>query len=78
MIRLGVCSSPENIGLIADAGFDYLEVGFAWLHGLSDEEYQKALETVRAAKIKVEAANGMLPGKLKVVGPDVDENAIRE
>ena len=78
MIRLGVCTSPENINLIADAGFEYIEIGFAWLHGLSEEDFQKALETVRAAKIKVEAANGMLPGTLKVVGPDADEAAIRE
>jgi hypothetical protein len=43
MIRLGVCTSPDNIDLIADAGFDYIEIGFAWLNGLSEEEYQQAL-----------------------------------
>ena len=77
MIRLGVCTSPDNIDLIADAGFDYIEIGFAWLNGLSEEEYQQALAKVKASRIKVEASNGMLPGTLKVVGPDVDENAIR-
>ncbi len=77
MIRLGVCTSPDNIDLIADAGFEYIEIGFAWLHGLSEEDYQKALAQVKASRIKVEASNGMLPGTLKVVGPDVDENAVR-
>lgn len=78
MIRLGVCTSPDNIDLIADAGFDYIEIGFAWLNGLSEEEYQAVLAKVKASRIGVEAANGMLPGTLKVVGPEVDENAIRE
>lgn len=78
MIRLGVCTSPDNIDLVADAGFDYIEIGFAWLHGLSEGDYQAALAKVKASRINVEAANGMLPGKLKVVGPDVDEAAIRE
>lgn len=78
MIRLGVCTSPDNIDLVADAGFDYIEIGFAWLHGLSEEDYQKALAKVRASRINVEVSNGMLPGTLKVVGPETDESAIRE
>jgi len=78
MIRLGVCTSADNIDLIADAGFEYIEIGFAWLNSLSEEEYQKLLGKVKAARIGVEASNGMLPGDLKVVGPDVNEAAIRE
>ena len=77
MNRLGVCTSADNIDVVADAGFDYLEIGFAWLHGLSEEEYQQLLEKVKASRIGVEASNGMLPGDLKVTGPDVDETAIR-
>ena len=78
MFRLGVCTSPDNIDLVADAGFDYIEIGFAWLNSLSEEEYQAALSKVKASRIGVEASNGMLPGTLKVVGPDVDETAVRE
>lgn len=77
MIRLGVCTSPDNIELVAEAGFDYIEIGFAWLNSLSEEDYQALLEKVRASKIAVEASNGMLPGTLKVVGPDADEAEIR-
>lgn len=77
MIKLGVCTSPENIGLVEQAGFDYIEIGFSWLAGLSEEDYQTALAQVRAAGIGAEAANGMLPGEVKVVGPEADERKIR-
>ena len=77
MIRLGVCTSADNIDIAAAAGFDYIEIGFAWLNGLSDGEFEALLDKVKASPIGVEASNGMLPGDLKVVGPDVDEAAVR-
>ncbi len=77
MLRLGICDKPSNIDLIADAGFDYLETGMAWLSQLSEERYQQALSQVRASRIGVEACNGMVPADLKLTGPDVDEAAIR-
>lgn len=78
MIKLGVCTSPDNIALVEKAGFDFIEIGFSWLAGLSEEEYQKALSQVRAAGIGAEAANGMVPGEIKLVGPDADEAKIRQ
>ena len=78
MIRLGVCTGPDKIGQAAELGFDFIECGLAWLSGLSDQEYEEVLARVLAAPIRVEACNGMLPGTLKVVGPQVDETAIRQ
>ena len=77
MIKLGICTSPENIGLVEKAGFNFIEIGFSWLAGLSEEEYQKALSQVRAAGIGAEAANGMVPGDIKLTGPEADEAKIR-
>ena len=78
MVRLGVCAKPEAAGLLAGLGFEYIEVGLAWLAGLTEEDYQKELATVKAAPIGAEAANGMLPGTLKVTGPEVSEQAVRD
>ncbi len=78
MLRLGICDKPCNIDIIADAGFDYLEIGMAWLSQLSEERYQEALAQVRASRINVEACNGMVPADIKLTGPDVDEAVIRE
>lgn len=77
MIRLGACGNTDIIDLIADSGFDYMECGFAWLCGLSEERYERELARVKNARIKVEACNGMVPAELKVTGPDASEEAIR-
>ena len=37
MIRLGVCTKPENAELVGRLGFDFIEMSLAWLEDLSDE-----------------------------------------
>ncbi len=77
MIRLGICGRPADAKNAAEAGFDFLEIGLSWLHDLTDEEYAAECDIMKDAPIRVEACNGMLPGRVKVTGPDVDENQIR-
>ncbi len=76
MIRLGICTSPANIRLVAELGYDYLEASLSGLADLSEEEYEETRALVLSAPIRVEAANGMLPGALKVTGPDRDPQAL--
>ena len=76
MIRLGVCTSPENIRTVAELGFDYLEASLSGLAALSDGEFEQTRALVLASPIRVEAANGMLPGTLKVTGPMRDPQAL--
>ena len=71
MIKLGVCTDYTNINKVAEAGFDYLEGGLSKLAAMSEEEYQKIVSLVDAAPIKVEACNGMVPGSIKLTGPEV-------
>jgi len=75
-MKLGVCTSPDKIMIAAEAGFEFIECGFAWLSSRSEEEYQEIVKIVDAAPIKVEACNGMLPAELKVTGPNVDKAAL--
>ena len=35
MIRLGVCTKPENAELVGRLGFDFIEMSLAWLEDLS-------------------------------------------
>lgn len=78
MLRLGICDRVSNIDVIADAGFDYLEIGLGTLARLTEEEFERDMAHVRAAKIKVEACNGMVPADIKLTGPEADEKVIRE
>ncbi|MBQ6646170.1 MAG: sugar phosphate isomerase/epimerase [Clostridia bacterium] len=78
MIKLGVCTSISNIKKAAAAGFDYLEAALNGIAAMSDEDFEKALGEVNQSPIKVEACNCLLPGSLKVVGPDVNAQALHE
>ena len=78
MIKLGICTGVENIGELAKIGFDYIELGLAIISELSQEEFEKVAQAVDASPIKAEAFNGMLPGTLKVVGDEVNAQAIHD
>lgn len=74
-MRFGVCTGPENRDLLAQAGFDYIELGIS-----STLQPEKAEEEVMpplwaafaSSSLKAEAYNVLLPGDLKVVGPETD------
>ena len=77
-MKVGLCTSPENATLARDAGFDYIEGN---VQGLlvaeqSDEFFAGHLKAARGAVLPITAANCFLPGTLKCVGPDVDEDRL--
>ncbi|MBR5379278.1 MAG: sugar phosphate isomerase/epimerase [Clostridia bacterium] len=78
MIKLGVCTSIDNIDKVAKAGFDYLETSLSGIAALTDEEFEKARAKVEASPIKVEACNGMVPGSIRLTGPDVNAQTIHD
>ena len=78
MIKLGVCTGISNIKKAAAAGFDYMEAALSGIAAMSDEEFEKTLGEVNQSPIKVEACNGMLPGNLKVTGPDVNAQDLHD
>ena len=78
MIRIGVCSSIDNISKVQNAGFDYLEGNLGAIYSMTDGEYEHACNIVDASTIKVEATNCMLLSHVKVTGPEVDKEQLRE
>ncbi|MBQ3668385.1 MAG: sugar phosphate isomerase/epimerase [Clostridia bacterium] len=78
MIKIGVCTSLNNIRKAELAGFEYMEAALNGIAAMSDEEFEKALSDVNRASIKVEACNCLLPGTLKVTGPEVNAQALHE
>ncbi len=76
--KIGVCSSLSNIGMIGDAGYDYLEAGVGELLMPNEPEtkFQLKKALLKDAKINVYACNGFIPATLKSVGPDADHDSI--
>ncbi len=74
-MRFGICTGPENRDALARAGYDYIELGItsALQPEKPDEEVMPRLRAAfDLSALKPEAYNVLLPGDLKVVGPDTD------
>lgn len=75
-MRIGFCAPWEKAALVADAGFDYIEP--AVVAGLQPErDWAETTFSQLEAPIKAEAFMGFLPGDLKVVGPEIDDQRIK-
>lgn len=58
--RFGVCCAKENLSVARDLGYDYGEVGLAWLSSLEEEEYLSIFPLL-SQDFQIEAVNGLLP-----------------
>ncbi|MGP4039272.1 sugar phosphate isomerase/epimerase family protein [Gracilibacillus sp. D59] len=75
-MKIGCCTSIENVDVVAAAGFDFLECTVVSLVPENDMDYEKIREKYQASHLPIEVCNVFLPGHLKVTGNDVDETAI--
>ncbi len=71
-MRYGVVSEYKNMEVLAELGFDYIEVFVTWLAELSDEEFEALYEKNKTAPIKIEAACVLAPKELALTGDNVD------
>ena len=74
----GVCTEPEDVAALAEAGFEFVELHVQ--RHLKPEEDEAAfmpqLERIQAAALPCAAANCFIPGRLKITGPRVDFDAL--
>jgi len=76
-VRFGICVPPEDSAAMADAGFDFIEWPLSRTVGeMDDAAFDELHVLAEALPITPEAWNIMLPATLKVVGPDVDHDAL--
>lgn len=74
-MQFGVCAPPDALESVAAAGFDYLEPSVVGMlqPERPDAEVMPPLRALfGASRLKPEVYNLLLPGDLKVVGPDTD------
>ncbi len=78
-MRFGVCRGLDDLSAMksaANAGVDYFETGFGCLAGFSDEKFREGKSMLDSLSLKCEAANGFIPGDMKLVGDNVDYPAL--
>jgi sugar phosphate isomerase/epimerase len=78
-MRYGVCGEPGIAAILAEAGYDYIE-----LHVQRDlktdqdgESVESQLERMRTLPLPAAVANCFVPAQLKITGPDVDLQALK-
>ncbi len=77
--EIGIVQDYKNDSLLYASGYRYLveSVGKCFSpKKVSDQQFSELLETFKSLKMKIEQVNIFIPGELKLVGPDVKEEAI--
>lgn len=69
--RIGVCTGLANNGILATAGYSFIEEGVrSFLVPAEGEDvFQSKMALLRESKLPVEACNNFIAGDLKCVGP---------
>ena len=77
-MKFGVCCSPDRSAAFAECGFDFVEWAVASNVGNVDADQFSALQRVtESLSVIPEVWNILLPGDLKVVGPDADNDVLK-
>lgn len=76
MIKLGICTDLEFAEGVKEAGFDYIELKTYKVALASLEELERIKEKLKKTGLPCEAMNFFYPPSMKVVGPDIDKEAI--
>src|SRR4051812_14930647 len=77
-MRFGCCVAPDQIDILARAGYDFCELPAAAVQPFEDDTAAlPALRALAAAPLRPEAFNVLVPAKLPLVGPQVDRDALQ-
>ncbi len=76
-MKLGLCTSFQNIHLAAELGFDYIECALNALAAMPEADFQQLLADSRHFPVPVSKCNCLLPGDVHVTGPEASETVQR-
>ncbi|MHB9036158.1 MAG: sugar phosphate isomerase/epimerase family protein [Armatimonadota bacterium] len=72
-MRFGCCANLDQIEIVQEAGYDYIELPVTVVRAESPHaEFEEVREIVRSYDIVPEAWNSLLLSDMKVTGPEVD------
>ena len=77
-MRFGCCAGPEQVEIVARAGFDFCELPARVVLPFDDDAAAlPALRALGSAAVPLEAFNVLVPAELPLVGPRADHDALR-
>ncbi len=76
-MKLGLCTGLDNAAAAKAAGFDYVELGAqGLLQGTVSDDQWTGAEGLKDSPLPAPACNVLVPGTLKITGPEVNFEAL--
>src|SRR6476659_412958 len=77
-MRFGICTPVENAAAVKAAGWEFVEESVQGLfQGLLPDPEWTGLTRAQSSALPVPAANMLVPGNLKITGPEVDSHRLK-
>jgi D-psicose/D-tagatose/L-ribulose 3-epimerase len=77
-MRFGCCVPPQNVAILAEAGFDFCELTASTVQPFDDEATAlPALRQLSELALPIEAFNVLIPPSLPLLGPQADLLAVQ-
>jgi len=76
-MKIGVCTVVENILYFKDVA-DYVELRLTQIAEMTDEQFEDLKKLLADNDIEVGPTNFFLPGNVKICGPEMDVDTIKE
>lgn len=77
-MQFGICTTTEFASHAKSAGWDFIEESVQGLfEGLQPDDKWTGLARARNCPLPIPSANMLVPGKLKITGPDVDPTQLK-
>jgi len=84
-LRIGCCTNmiaggadktgAEHIGLLAELGYDYVELPIADIMALDEQRFLQIAQMVKDSAIACECCNNFFPVTMRLTGPEADFDA---
>lgn len=76
-MKLGMCTSVENIDISEQLGYDFIEPSVSAAAAMTEAEFGQAEQAVANSRIRCEAFNMLFPREMRLVGRQHDLEAVR-
>lgn len=77
-MKIGICTSLDNLEKVAKMGFDYIELAVSGIASMDSGEFSSTIHKMENAAIPCEALNILFPGNIRLTGPEVDMENIKK
>ena len=77
-MRYGICTGLENLEVLEELGYDYLEASVTAVLSLSETERKAYEEKLKHSAVKCEAFNILFPKTMELIGPRADRSQLMD